>query len=109
MKYVSLNRKTGCLVTETAHIQQSIEDILTTPIGTRVMRRDYGSELFQLLDQPHNGATRLRIFAAIITALTIWEPRVTIKQVELSAPDLNGKLQINLVTDRNERIEVQYA
>ncbi|KZN43996.1 GPW/gp25 family protein [Pseudoalteromonas luteoviolacea] len=109
MNYVSLNRKTGCLITDAAHIQQSIEDILTTPIGTRVMRRDYGSELFQLLDQPHNGATRLRIMAAIITALTIWEPRVTIKQVELSQPELTGKLQINLVTDRNERIEVQYG
>lgn len=109
MNYVSLNRKTGCLITETALIQQSIEDILTTPIGTRVMRREYGSELFQLLDQPHNGANRLRVMAAIITALTIWEPRVTIKQVELSTPDLNGQLQINLVTDRNERLEVQYG
>ncbi|AZZ98007.1 GPW/gp25 family protein [Pseudoalteromonas sp. R3] len=109
MKYMSLNRKTGALVAGNAHIQQSVEDILTTPIGTRVMRRNYGSELFELIDQPHNGATRLRAMAAIITALTIWEPRVTIKQVELSIPDLNGKLQINLITDRNDRIEVQYG
>lgn len=109
MNYLSMNRKTGCLITDTAHIQQSIEDILTTPLGTRVMRRNYGSELFELIDQPHTGANRLRIMAAIITALTLWEPRVTIKQVELSAPDLTGKLHINIMTDRNERIEAHYG
>jgi hypothetical protein len=32
------------------HLKQSIIDILTTPIGSRVMRRDYGSRLFELVD-----------------------------------------------------------
>lgn len=31
------------LETELDHIRQSVQDILTTPIGTRIMRREYGS------------------------------------------------------------------
>ena len=33
-----------------AHLNQSIADILTTPIGTRVMRPDYGSNIPRLID-----------------------------------------------------------
>ena len=54
-----LNRHTGRAVEGLAHLSQSIADILTTPIGTRVMRRDYGSELPFLLDQPTNGITQI--------------------------------------------------
>lgn len=59
-----------------AHLKQSIRDILTTPIGSRVMRRDYGSELFNLIDAPANRATVLDIMAAIVDALRKWEPRI---------------------------------
>ena len=36
------------------HIDQSIGDILSTPIGTRVMRPDYGSRIPRLVDRPIN-------------------------------------------------------
>lgn len=38
------------LETELDHIRQSVQDILTTPIGTRIMRREYGSLIYQLID-----------------------------------------------------------
>lgn len=34
-----MNRSTGAALATSAHISQSIGDILTTPIGSRVMRR----------------------------------------------------------------------
>ena len=85
------------------HLRQSIADILTTPIGTRVMRRDYGSLLFELIDQPHNGVTQLRLYAATAKALLRWEPRIKLTQVNIyrtSAPgqvllELQGKLVRN--------------
>ncbi|MCV6588938.1 MAG: hypothetical protein OIF57_07920 [Marinobacterium sp.] len=43
---------TGKPLADMAHIRQSITNILTTPIGTRVMRRDYGSVLPDLIDRP---------------------------------------------------------
>lgn len=63
------------------HLRQSIRDILTTPIGSRVMRRDYGSRLYQLVDAPMNRATLLDLYAATAEALATWEPRIDVQQV----------------------------
>lgn len=40
------------------------------------INREYGSEIFKLLDAPMNGATKLRIMAATVMAIINWEPRV---------------------------------
>lgn len=77
-----MDRETGTRIDETAHIHQSIADILTTPLGTRVMRREYGSLLPELVDQPLNGTTVLRAYSATIIALLMWEPRVSIRSVQ---------------------------
>jgi hypothetical protein len=43
----------------------------TTPIGSRVLVRDYGSDLFSLVDNPRDDMTRLQIIAASATALAV--------------------------------------
>ncbi|MBS3958289.1 MAG: GPW/gp25 family protein [Xanthomonadaceae bacterium] len=63
------------------HLRQSVRDILTTPIGSRVMRREYGSRLFDLIDAPMNRATILDIYAAVADALERWEPRFRLREV----------------------------
>ncbi len=57
------------------HLYQSIRDILTTPIGTRVMRREYGSRLFDLIDRPTEPGLLIEVHAAVAEALDRWEPR----------------------------------
>ena len=47
-----MDRNTGRALEGIAHLRQSIRDILTTPIGSRVMRWEYGSRLFRLVDAP---------------------------------------------------------
>lgn len=79
-----MNASTGREMDEIAHIQQSIRDILTTRIGTRVMRRHYGSIVPELLDQPSNQATQLRLMAASVMAIILWEPRVMVTQTQFS-------------------------
>lgn len=81
---IGMNASTGRATAGTAHLSQSITKILTTPIGTRIKRRDFGSELPDLVDAPNNGATRVRLFAAIATALMQWEPRLHLSRVQLS-------------------------
>lgn len=78
------SNQTGATLTGLNHLKQSIQDILTTPIGSRVMRRDYGSRLFQLLDQPMNPSTIIQIIAATAEALARWEPRLTVQQVNIT-------------------------
>ena len=79
-----MNASTGRATAGIAHLYQSIAKILTTPIGTRIARRDFGSELPELVDAPNNGATRVRLYAAIATALMQWEPRLRLTRVQLS-------------------------
>lgn len=80
---IGMDRNTGRQLAGDAHLAQSIADILTTPIGTRVMRRDYGSALFELIDAPLNALTRLRLFAATADAIRRWEPRLLLTRVAL--------------------------
>ena len=49
----------------------------------RVMRRHYGSEVPELIDQPLNGATILRIYAATAHAVLLWEPRIALTGLQL--------------------------
>lgn len=76
-----MNDRTGTALQGVPHIEQSVADILTTPLGTRVMRREYGSLLPDLIDQPLTEATLLRIYAAAVIALTRWEPRIRIERL----------------------------
>jgi phage baseplate assembly protein W len=80
-----VDRTTGKPLDGTQHLAQSIGEILGTPLGTRPMLRDYGSMLFDLLDQPLNSATRLLVYASTAQALRRWEPRLTVRRVQMSA------------------------
>jgi len=73
-----MSRATGKALSETEHIRQSIRDILTTPLGSRVKRRTYGSLIPSLIDQPGNAANRLRLMSATVMAIINWEPRVSV-------------------------------
>lgn len=90
-----MNRQTGTALSGRAHLRQSVADILGTPIGSRVMRRDYGSLLPELLDHPDNPATQVRVFAAIAGALMRWEPRLRLQQLHYSRTD-PGRVTITL-------------
>lgn len=75
---------TGQAVSGVDHLRQSVADILTTPIGSRLMRRDYGSDIPALIDQPDNAATQVRVYAAAATALMRWEPRLRLQKLRAS-------------------------
>lgn len=78
-----LSRASFAAIEDSEHLSQSILDILTTPVGSRVMRREYGSDLPFLLDAPMNGETVVDVFAATADALDRWEPRLRLQRVEL--------------------------
>ncbi|MBF9190536.1 GPW/gp25 family protein, partial [Enterobacter hormaechei] len=73
-----VNSRTGKRLSGSDHLRQSVSDILSTPVGSRVLIRDYGSDLFSLLDNPRDDLTRLRIIAATASALARWEPRLKV-------------------------------
>ncbi|MCP3965628.1 MAG: phage baseplate protein, partial [Lentisphaerae bacterium] len=70
-----IDKTTGRYLSGLDHLKQSITDILTTPIGSRVMRREYGSRLPRLVDAPLNSSTLVDLYSATAEALQRWEPR----------------------------------
>lgn len=76
-----MNRTTGAAVTGLEHLRQSVGDILSTPIGSRVMRREYGSLVPELIDHPDNNTSQVRLFSAVASALLRWEPRFRLTRV----------------------------
>ncbi|QOL16621.1 GPW/gp25 family protein [Dickeya dianthicola] len=95
MRYLGMNQQTGGRISEMAHLRQSIRDILLTPLGSRLARREYGSLLSELLDQPQNAATRLQVMAAIYGALHRWEPRLQLTAIDLTMA-LDGRMVADL-------------
>lgn len=74
-----MNQQTGeKLNDEVEHIKQSIKDILLTAKGSRVMRRDYGSNLYKLIDKPITASLMLQLSVACVMALKQWETRITL-------------------------------
>lgn len=80
-----IHAETAALIDDAAHIRQSIADLLSTPVGSRVMRRDYGSYIFRLIDQPASPSRRLKIMAAAADAIRRWESRITLDHLSLGA------------------------
>jgi len=72
-----------CILPWREHLEQSIADILTTPIGSRAMRPEYGSRVSRLVDRPINQAWKLEVSVAVVEALSRWEPRIRVKQVRI--------------------------
>lgn len=73
-----------------------MRDILTTPIGSRVMRREYGSQLPALIDAPMNRSTVMDLYAATAEALQRWEPRFRLTSVKAAQPS-PGVVVLDLV------------
>lgn len=92
---LGMNAETGKPLDGLDHLRQSIRDILTTPIGSRIMRRDYGSRLFQLIDAPINRDTITDIYAATAEALLKWEPRIDVTQVKITSAE-PGRIELML-------------
>jgi len=91
-----MSRYIGSELTEIEHIKQSLADIATTPIGSRLMRREYGTLLANLIDQPISEALYLKIYSTLYTAYVRWEDRIDISQINV-AELKKGQLILDIV------------
>lgn len=84
VRYTGMNPDGTGQLTDTDQLWNSVRDILTTPLASRVMRRDYGSMIPDLLDEPQNEVTRLQCMSAAVIALAMWEPRIALNGINIS-------------------------
>ena len=92
---MGMNVLNGRSLTGLDHLKQSIADILNTPIGSRVMRRDYGSRLPTLVDTPMTPRLAMDLYSATAEALARWEPRFKLTRVRIARAEV-GQVVLDL-------------
>ena len=90
-----MNADTGRWLFDHQHLRQSIKKILTTLVGTRLERREFGSLIPELIDAPVNNQLVVLIYASVATALMLHEPRLKIQRIQT---DFNNSLEKPLLT-----------
>ncbi len=79
-----------------------------TPQGSRIARREYGSLLSSLIDQPQNPALRLQVMSAVYVALSRWEPRMALDSITINS-NFDGSMVVALSGRRNNGVPVSLS
>ena len=93
-----------------ASVRQSILLLLSTRLGERIMRPDYGTELGTLVFAPNDDTTAGLAIHYVRRALQRWEPRIDVLRVDAGRnPGLEWHLDVVLdyrvrLTQRSERL-----
>lgn len=93
---IGMDRQTGLPISGIEHLRQSIADILSTPLGSRRYRMEYGSKLRRFVDLPVNEGWKSAVQAEVARALGRWEPRLKLDQVRVLSV-IGGKINLQIV------------
>ncbi|MDM0047918.1 GPW/gp25 family protein [Variovorax sp. J22R115] len=91
-----------------ASVHDAIEIILSTRKGERVMRPEFGCDLGGLLFSPNDAATRATAAFETREALRIWEPRIELLDVRVSAGGDRGEMLLIEVDYRVRSTDNRY-
>jgi phage baseplate assembly protein W len=69
------------------NIQESIQIILQTEMGERVMLRPFGAGLGRYMFDSNTTATRRRLQEQVENALRLWEPRIQLQAVQVTGDE----------------------
>jgi uncharacterized protein len=93
-------------------IRQSIWIILATSPGERVMRPGFGCGINDMVFGPASAATATVVAASVRDALSLWEPRIDVLDVQATAdPSSPGVLNVEIsyqVRASNSRFNLVY-
>ncbi len=95
---IKIDDRGGIAISEDEEkIRESILIILSTAKGERVMRHEFGCDIHDFVFSVINTSTLTLIKSAVKEALTLWEPRIEVIDIETSAERINdGILLINV-------------
>jgi phage baseplate assembly protein W len=110
----TFSKTTGAvnILSDKADIQSSLEILLSTRQGERVLRYDYGCNLDELVFEPLTTTFKTYIKDLISTAILYYEPRIQVNKIELDdTGELEGKILISVdytVRSTNSRYNFVY-
>lgn len=85
------------LTSGAADIEGSLRMVLMTAPGERLMRPQFGCRIWDLLFEPINANTLGLMAEAVRDAVSQWEPRIVLEDVQLDVDQRElGRVHINL-------------
>ncbi|MBL0741128.1 GPW/gp25 family protein [Chryseolinea sp. Jin1] len=100
------------MLSDVDDIQSSLEILLSTRQGERVMRQDYGCNLEELVFEPLTTSFKTYIKDLIATAILYYEPRIEVNKIDLDdTGELEGRILISIdftVRATNSRFNFVY-
>lgn len=84
------------LSSDSEHLAEALRSLLSTRVGERVMRRDYGSRLHEVPFSPNDSATYALVKRFVIQAARTWEKRLYIDRVILTAIQGEGRVEVKV-------------
>lgn len=99
------------LVKAEEDIKQSLAILLSTSLGERVMRADFGADMNQQIFEPMDAAFKPFITDVIKTAIILYEPRVDLDSVDVFIDQPGGRavLTVNFtIISNNTRSNIVY-
>lgn len=85
------------MLEDEADINSSLEILLATRLGERIMVPDYGCNLEELLFEPLNITIKTYVVDLIETAILYHEPRIDVNKIKIDPTnELEGVLLINI-------------
>ena len=92
-----MDAETGRVLDGEQHLRQSILTVLTTPVGTRAMLREFGAGVIESLGAPAAAASPA-VYAAAAEALGRWEPRLEVTRLAIRE-EADGHLVVRVEGD----------
>lgn len=84
------------MVSDVADIAESLQILLNTTLGERVMQPGYGSNLKAQLFEPMNASLVTYIADVVRTAIVYHEPRIKLEHVSIKPDQEEGVLMVSL-------------
>ncbi len=89
------NQKSVVMTSDVEDIKKSLEILLATRLGERIMQPSYGCNLEELMFKPLNLTLKTFVVDLIRTAILYHEPRIDVEKIDIDPTnELQGELLI---------------
>ena len=75
-------------------IRQSLQILLSTQVGERILQPRYGCDLRRYVFEPLDATLKTYLFELVRDAILYFEPRIVAESIELETDALEGRLDI---------------
>ncbi|TPG45288.1 GPW/gp25 family protein [Flavobacterium pectinovorum] len=104
--------KSVIMISDEEDIKSSLEILLSTKIGERIMLPKYGCNMDELIFNPLNRTLKTFVSELVRTAILYHEPRIDVEKIDITqGDDLNGEVLVFLdykIRATNSRTNMVY-